>query len=89
MTIFNILDNILKIKSKDQYDEHIESSDFSKTYNMFMIQRWLSMCTFPDVIKVLSENQEYLDNIKDKELHYSILLKIIPHHKNCFLKYIK
>jgi len=89
MNIFNILDNILKLKSKDQYTEHIESSDFSKVYNMFMIQRWLSMCTFPDVIKVLSENQEYLDNIKSKELHYNILLKIMPQHKNCFLKYIK
>ena len=89
MTIFNILDNILKYKSDKEYEEHTSASDFSKVYNPFMIQRWLSMSTAANVIKVLSENQEWLDNIKSKELHYSILIKIIPQHKNSFLKYIK
>lgn len=89
MTIFEILDNILKTKSDDIYKQQIESSDFFKTYNNFMIMRWLSMCTYKDVIDTLSINQELLENIKDKSIHYKILMKILPQHKNAFLKYIK
>lgn len=89
MTIFNILDNIIKHKSDKDYIEHISSSDFLKIYNIYMIHRWLSMSTYNDITKVLSENMKFLDNIRDKILHYKILLKLIPQHKNVYLKYIK
>ena len=89
MTIFNILDNIIKNKSEKEYIDHISSSDFFKIYNIYMIHRWLSMSTFFDITKTLSKNMEFLDNIKDKNMHYKIMIKIIPQHKNVYLKYIK
>lgn len=89
MTIFDILDNILKNKNQKVYEEHIVSSDFFKTYNNYMIQRWLSMCSCKDILKCLSENQELLESIKNKEQHYKVLMKIVPQHKNIYLKYVK
>ena len=89
MTIFNILDNIIKHKSSKEYQAHISSADFYKLYNQYMIYRWLSMCEFPDIISTLTQNQTYLQDIKNKELHYAILLKIIPQHTRCFLRYVK
>lgn len=89
MTLFDILNNILKFKSEEDYNKHISSSDFYKIYNMYMIYRWLSMCDKVEVIKTLSENQCILENIKTSELHYKLLLKIIPKQKFVTLKYIK
>lgn len=89
MTIFNILDNIIKNKSEKDYVEHINSSDFLKIYNVYMIHRWLSMSIYADITKELSENMEFLDNIKDRARHYKLLLKIIPQHRNAYLKYNK
>ena len=89
MTIFDILNNILKFKSEEDYNKHITSSDFYSVYNQYMIFRWLSMCDKTDVIHVLTENQTILENIKMPELHYKMLMKIIPGHKFCSMKYIK
>jgi len=89
MTLFDILNNILKFKSEEDYNKHISSSDFYKIYNTYMIYRWLSMCDKVEVIKTLSENQCILENIKTAELHYKLLLKIIPKQKFITLKYIK
>lgn len=89
MTIFDILNNIVKIKSEEEYIKHISSSDFYKIYNMFMIQRWLSMSDKNDILNILTDNQIILENIKLPELHYKLLLKIIPKYKFCNLKYVK
>ena len=89
MIIFDILNNILKFKSEEDYNKHVSSSDFYKVYNPYMILRWLSMCDKSNIIKTLTENQTVLENIKSLELHYRTLLKIIPQHKFCNMKYIK
>jgi hypothetical protein len=89
MTIFDILNNILKYKSDEEYNKHISSSDFYKIYNQYMINRWLSMCDKVDVIDTLFQYQKILENIKIPELHYKLLIKIMPKHKFCNLKYIK
>lgn len=88
MTIFNILDNILKNKSYIDLEKHVNDASFNSVYNIFMICRWLSMSN-KEVVKVLSENQHLLDRISNKELHYKTLIKLIPRQKSSFLKYIK
>lgn len=89
MTIFDILDNIVKTKSNDLYINHIKSDDFEKTYNLYMIIKWLSMNTNKSILSKLTEYQSIMENITDKELHYKLLLKIIPQNRNIFLKYVK
>lgn len=89
MTIFDILDNIVKTKSNDLYKNHIKADDFEKTYNLYMIIKWLSMNTNKGILSKLTEYQSIIENITDKELHYKILLKVIPQNKNIFLKYVK
>ena len=89
MTIFDILDNILKTKSSDLYENHIKSEDFFKTYNLYMIIKWLSMNANKAILSALTEYQSTLENITDRELHYKLLIKIIPQNRNIFLKYVK
>lgn len=89
MTIFDILENIIKTKSNDLYNNHIKSNDFEKTYNLYMIIKWLSMNTNKSILSKLTEYQSIMENIIDKDLHYKLLLKIIPQNKNIFLKYVK
>jgi hypothetical protein len=89
MTIFDILNNIIRFKSEEEYEKHIALPEFFKTYNSYMIFRWLSMCDKSDIINTLSTYQIELESIKNPELHYKLLLKIIPRHKFCNLRYVK
>jgi len=89
MTIFDILDNIVKTKSNVLYKEHIEADEFYQLYNTYMIIKWLSMNTNKSILQKLTSYQSIMENITDKELHYKLLLKIIPQNRNIFLKYVK
>jgi hypothetical protein len=85
MDIFEYINNILFHK-KTYRKENFENS---KIYNTFLINRWISMFD-DDCSKIVNETtnrKNFLNN--DKDLHYKMLLKIVPQNKFKKFTYIK
>jgi hypothetical protein len=85
MTIFDYIKNILFFK-KTFVQNNIEHL---KEYNPYMVNRWISM-NDPESANIINEttNQiNYLQN--DKEMHYKILLNVVPIKKYKQINYIK
>ena len=79
-TIFNILaDLTFKKTNPDIYTE----ADW-KAYNIYMVNRWLSMNS--DVTEIINFVQKYYS--LDKKIHYKMLSDILPKQK-LFTKYVK
>lgn len=81
MTIFDCLKDIITEKSS----KLPENPDFSKTFNVYMIIRYLSMDKrfSNNIIDIMK-----LQQILSQEEMYYYLIKIIPKEKNSFIKYI-
>lgn len=90
LDIFMILGNILVDKDERLYENHIQNELFSSVFSTFMICRYLSMNSNPNVRAIAMEHLNTLESMADKpELVYKLLLKVVPKTFNRFTPYIK
>ena len=85
MQIFDYINNILFLK-KPYNPQNVEDI---KVYNNFLVNRWISMCDgeSANLINETANKKDYLGN--DREMHYKMLLNIIPKNKYKRIDYIK
>lgn len=79
-TIFQHIANVTYLKK----DPATYSESDWKSYSPYMMNRWLSMCK--DLTGVIDQTQKYYT--LDKQLHYRMLMNILPKSK-IFTRYIK
>ena len=79
-TIFSILADV----SHKKTDPEIYTDSDWKAYNIYMINKWLSMNSY--VTEIINFTQKYYS--LDKKIHYKMLSDILPKQK-IFSKYIK
>tara|TARA_R110000744_G_scaffold39158_1_gene89187 strand:+ start:8731 stop:9168 length:438 start_codon:yes stop_codon:yes gene_type:complete len=79
-TIFNIIADV----SYKKTDPSTYTEGDWKAYNMYMVNKWLSMNS--DVTEIINFIQKYYS--LDKKIHYKMLSDILPKQK-LFSKYIK
>lgn len=90
LDIFMILGNILVDKDERLYENHIQNELFSSVFSTFMICRYLSMNSNPNVRAIAMGHLNTIENMADKpELVYKLLLKVVPKTFNRFTPYIK
>ena len=90
LDLFMILGNILVDKSMEIYENHIQNELFQSVFSTFMVVRYLSMNSNPNVRKIALEHLETLEGMAEHpELVYKLLLKIVPKTYNKFTPYIK
>lgn len=82
MTIFDILKDILQVKSGILHT----SDEFEKTFDVFIINRYLSM---RDNLLPYTAIINRMNNNLSKENIYLYLVKSIPYQRNSFIQYIK
>ncbi len=82
--LFDHIKHIITMQDKDYFSKLDESS--LKTFNVFMIQRVLSMN--PDWIDIIAFINKYYGVI-DKEQYYKMIISLIPKQKNYFYPYAK
>ena len=85
MDIFDYMKNVLfykKAYKKENFEE-------IKKYNPYIINRWISMydAESANIINETSNKLNYLGN--DKEMHYKMLLNILPKKQYKKIQYIK
>jgi hypothetical protein len=85
MEIFDYLNNILF--SKRGYD--VKNVEDIKKYNPYLVNRWISMYDGESatIINETTNKKNYLDN--DKEMHYKMLLNVVPKKQYRKIDYIK
>ena len=81
--MFKIIDDILNDKRGDSIDRN----DFNQEFNLYMIQRWLSIHSDLNV-EILNSTVNILYKTLDDGEHYKMMMKILPPTKNRG-KYIK
>jgi hypothetical protein len=90
LDLFMILGNILVDKDERVYENHIQNELFQSVFSTFMIVRYLSMNSNPNVREIALEYLPTLEKVADKpELVYKLLLKVVPKTFNRFTPYIK
>jgi surface polysaccharide O-acyltransferase-like enzyme len=90
LDIFMILGNILVDKSMDVYENHVQNELFQSVFSSFIVCRYLSMNSNPNVRAVALEHLGTIEKMADKpELVYKLLLKVVPKTYNRFTPYIK
>ena len=90
LDVFKILGNILVDKDMSIYENHIRNELFESAFSSFIILRYLSMNSNPNVRKTVLENQLTLEKLADRpRLMYKMLMKIVPSTSNRFTPYIK
>ena len=90
LDIFMILGNILVDKSMDIYEQHVNNELFPTAFSTFMVVRYLSMNSNPNVRKIALDHLETLEGMAEHpELVYKLLLKVVPKTYNRFTPYIK
>ena len=87
--LFDYLENILKTKSDDLFEKHINDPDFESSFSPFMIIRYLSMSKAPTVRNIILENQLVFERFIGKRELYACLMAIIPRQNSSFIKYLK
>ena len=85
--LFDVLANILSTKSEDIYKKHISSDNF-KDAAPFMVRRYLTMSSNPNVRDIVLDNYLTLERMP-AEVQYSWLMKKIPRQRNTFIRYIR
>lgn len=85
--LFDVLKNILTLKSFELYNEHIMSENF-KNASKFMIIKYLSMSPAANVRQIVLDNYLTLERMPEKAL-YKWLIMNIPKQTNSFIRYIK
>lgn len=85
MQILDYIKNILFFKKPFQ----VENSEEIKQYNIYMVNRWVSMCDSEsaNMVNETTNKLNYLQN--DRELHYKMLLNILPAKKYKRIEYLK
>lgn len=86
--IFAVLKNILVDKSQKLYIEHINNELEFKTVSTFVLLRYLSMHTNPDVRQIVLDNQLSFSRM-DIKIIYKLLLNIVPKQRSSYIVYIK
>ena len=86
--LFDYLGNILKTKSMDLYQKHIDAIEFESSFAGFMIIKYLSMCSNSAVRNLILANQSNLEKMPSRIL-YRFLLMNVPRQQSAFIKYIK
>lgn len=90
LDLFMILGNILVDKSMDVYENHVQNELFQSVFSTFMVCRYLSMNSNPNVRAIPMEHLHEIEQMADKpELVYKLLLKIVPKTNSKFTPYIK
>lgn len=85
--LFDVLANILQIKSIELYEEHIASENF-KDAASFMVRRYLTMSLNQKVRDIVLSNYLTLERMPDK-IQYLWLLRVIPKQNSTFIRYIR
>jgi hypothetical protein len=85
MQIFDYIKNVLFFKKSFQ-EENVEEI---KQYNIFMVNRWVSMCDSEsaNMVNETTNKLNYLQN--DREMHYKMLLNVLPQKKFKRIEYLK
>lgn len=86
--LFDVLKNVLSLKSIDLYEKHVSMEDFDKQFSRYMILRYLSMAK-SEIAKIVLENQISFERFPSNKQLYKLLLNIVPKQKSGFIKYIK
>lgn len=86
--LFEYLSNILMEKSVKKYQYHVDDLEFNSSFTGYMVIKYLSMHTKPEVRNVIFVNQIALDRMSGKNLYW-FLLNVIPKQSSSFIKYIK
>lgn len=90
LDLFMILGNILVDKDDRIYESHVQNELFQSVFSTFMVVRYLSMNSNPNVRKIALDHLPMLEKVADKpELVYKLLLKVVPKTYNRFTPYIK
>lgn len=71
--MFKIIDDVMKTKS----GKSLNRSDFSDEFNLYMIQRWLSMHSDVNV-EILNMTVNILYKALDDEQHFKFMSEILP-----------
>lgn len=83
--IFNQLNDLLFVKSKD----HLTNIDQETDYNPYMVNRWVSMYS-PDLAHVINNTVNWLYPIfETKSDHYNFLHAVLPRSSRKRINYIK
>ena len=85
--LFDVLGNILQKKSMKLYKEHIAAEDFAAA-SRFMVLRYLSMCSNPQVRDIVLDNYITLERMPEKIVYLWLLCKI-PKQNSSFIKYLR
>lgn len=85
--LFDYLENILKNKSKEQYQKHIQDEMFL-SFPKFILLKYLTMHPNEKVRLVVLNNYLTLERMPNQIL-YLYLLKNIPKQFNSFIKFLK
>lgn len=86
--LFEYLSNILMEKSAKKYQYHVDDVEFNSSFTGYMITKYLSMHSKPEVRNVIFVNQIALDRMSGRNLYW-FLLNTIPRQSSSFIKYIK
>ena len=90
LDIFMILGNILVDKDEKIYESHVQNELFPSVFSTFMVVRYLSMNSNPNVRKIALDYLPILEGMSDHpELVYKLLLKVVPKTYKKFTPYIK
>lgn len=90
LDLFMILGNILVDKDMGLYESHIHNELFESVYSNYMVLRYLSMNSNPNVRNIVLDNITMLEEMSDHpEMAYRLLMKIVPKTFNRFTPYIK
>ena len=90
LDILMILGNILVDKDERLYESHVQNELFPSVFSTFMVIRYLSMNSNPNVRKIALDNLTTFEKMSEHpELVYKLLLKIVPKTFNRFTPYIK
>ena len=85
MTIFDFINDILFNKKGDKADNEDDAIQF----NGYLINRWISMHS-PEMATVVNGTTNWIYPIfETKQQYYKFLLKLLPHFKQRYIKYIK
>ena len=90
LDIFMILGNILVDKDERLYENHVQNELFQSVFSTFMICRYLSMNSNPNVRQIALDYLPTLEGMSEHpELVYKVLLRVVPKTYNRFTPYIK
>ena len=90
LDLFMILGNILVDKDLGIYEQHINDDSFDSIYSSFMVLRYLSMNSNPNVRKIPLDYLYILEGMSEHPaLQYKLLMEIVPQTHNRFTPYIK